>query len=160
MTVPCGNSYKHPPSLTLIFIEPFRASYLSNSHVVITKHSLPFFHPFSSFFLQEPQTTVIHNPVDGTKVHPPPPSPPPPPSISLSLHFSSSSSLSFCVGSLLQDLCFEFLCVHLFCICMHGSGGASVSRRSCGGGVFLTVVLHCPSVFRLMELTERSMPPD
>uniref|UniRef100_A0A671YM27 calcium/calmodulin-dependent protein kinase n=1 Tax=Sparus aurata TaxID=8175 RepID=A0A671YM27_SPAAU len=78
-------------------------SELHISHVVIMKHSLPFFHPFSSFFLQEPQTTVIHNPVDGTKVHPPLPLPPPP-SISLFLHFSSSSSLSFSVGSLLQDL--------------------------------------------------------
>lgn len=34
-----------------------------------------FFHPFSPFSLQEPQTTVIHNPVDGAKVHPPFPHP-------------------------------------------------------------------------------------
>ena len=88
--------YKHPPSFTLNFILPFRAPCLPNSHGVIMKHSLLFFHPFSSFFLQEPQTTVIHNPVDGTKVHPLPPS------ISLFLHFSSSSSLSFCVGSWLK----------------------------------------------------------
>uniref|UniRef100_A0A3Q1CRL7 calcium/calmodulin-dependent protein kinase n=1 Tax=Amphiprion ocellaris TaxID=80972 RepID=A0A3Q1CRL7_AMPOC len=51
----------------------------SNSHFVITKHSPVYPHSlahplslFSPFFLQEPQTTVIHNPVDGTKVHPPP----------------------------------------------------------------------------------------
>uniref|UniRef100_A0A3P8SCA1 calcium/calmodulin-dependent protein kinase n=1 Tax=Amphiprion percula TaxID=161767 RepID=A0A3P8SCA1_AMPPE len=46
----------------------------SNSHFVITKHSPVYPHSlahplslFSPFFLQEPQTTVIHNPVDGTK---------------------------------------------------------------------------------------------
>lgn len=37
-------------------------------------HNFFLFSPlsFSPFFLQEPQTTVIHNPVDGIKVHPPP----------------------------------------------------------------------------------------
>uniref|UniRef100_A0A3B5PQT7 calcium/calmodulin-dependent protein kinase n=1 Tax=Xiphophorus maculatus TaxID=8083 RepID=A0A3B5PQT7_XIPMA len=52
---------------------------VSDSHLVITHfpfrlHLLPlslFSSPsFSPLFLQEPQTTVIHNPVDGIKVHP------------------------------------------------------------------------------------------
>uniref|UniRef100_A0A665V9M3 Protein kinase domain-containing protein n=1 Tax=Echeneis naucrates TaxID=173247 RepID=A0A665V9M3_ECHNA len=44
------------------------SSLLNFLHCAAIKSSLSFLRSFSPFFLQEPQTTVIHNPIDGTKV--------------------------------------------------------------------------------------------
>uniref|UniRef100_H2UVZ0 calcium/calmodulin-dependent protein kinase n=1 Tax=Takifugu rubripes TaxID=31033 RepID=H2UVZ0_TAKRU len=52
----------------------FKNAHSSLPSHFVTSHSLFFFHPLSPLSLQEPQTTVIHNPVDGIKVHPPSPS--------------------------------------------------------------------------------------
>lgn len=115
-------------------------------------HSLLFFHPLSPFFLQEPQTTVIHNPVDGTKVHPPPL----PPSLKSS-YLSSLLTGVLTVRSLsvwlinckkpVGFLCsVEVLSVRLRasrCVLMH----AGTERAQC------LVVSHCPFVFRWLELS-------
>uniref|UniRef100_A0A3B4VP91 calcium/calmodulin-dependent protein kinase n=1 Tax=Seriola dumerili TaxID=41447 RepID=A0A3B4VP91_SERDU len=57
------------PSFTLV--SP--SSSFSNFHRVVAKTSSRYRSTSLHSFLQEPQTTVIHNPVDGIKVHPPPP---------------------------------------------------------------------------------------
>lgn len=62
--------HSHPPLI------------LSSSNIpsiLFTSFLLLLLSLFSPFFLQEPQTTVIYNPIDGTKVHPP---------MSLFLHMS------------------------------------------------------------------------
>uniref|UniRef100_A0A3B4VP87 calcium/calmodulin-dependent protein kinase n=1 Tax=Seriola dumerili TaxID=41447 RepID=A0A3B4VP87_SERDU len=76
------------PSFTLV--SP--SSSFSNFHRVVAKTSSRYRSTSLHSFLQEPQTTVIHNPVDGIKVHPPPPRPPrppprPPPPLSPSIFF-------------------------------------------------------------------------
>lgn len=104
----------------------------SGTHFVIIKHSLLLFRPLSPFFLQEPQTTVIHNPVDGIKVHPPPLPP--------SLHsFTSHPCLHsvsppvwvfgvwFSAGVFLWTPVRTSVCIHL-----RISAWACVRRCSCG----------------------------
>uniref|UniRef100_A0A8P4G7T7 calcium/calmodulin-dependent protein kinase n=1 Tax=Dicentrarchus labrax TaxID=13489 RepID=A0A8P4G7T7_DICLA len=104
---------------TLICESLFKINIISPSfHVLLTSFSLLIFlsffviktsPPFLSFFLfspfsfQEPQTTVIHNPIDGTKVHPPLPSPFMPCPFP---HSSPSSSLPFLL--FLTLFCFSF----------------------------------------------------
>lgn len=58
----------------LIFLLCLSTFFLPSWNTFTCFHNFFLFSPlsFSPFFLQEPQTTVIHNPVDGIKVHPPP----------------------------------------------------------------------------------------
>lgn len=52
---------------------PLLKSWFHQKTLLIYLHSPPLSSlSFCPLFLQEPQTTVIHNPVDGIKVHPPP----------------------------------------------------------------------------------------
>lgn len=87
----------------------------------VFSHSLFLFSPpsFCPFSLQEPQTTVIHNPVDGTKVHPAPLLPSPCPSFiilifTLLLHACSNSCRVYWTC-----LCFVCLCMgDIMCVCV------------------------------------------
>lgn len=129
---------------------------------------------FSPFSLQEPQTTVIHNPVDGTKVHPPPL-----PSTSLFIvlflfiHHPRLHPFSLCVNKaifgktcFLEDSCislniFTHLCVHLFiCLFVHEEDGESVSCwSSCRvfGCVILPLCVQTNGAQWFLLLAEQSM---
>lgn len=114
----------------------------------VFSHSLFLFSRPSScpFSLQEPQTTVIHNPVDGTKVHPAPP----PISNFFHLVLPSSSSSSLCFSTLATSAVGFIESVCVLCVFVHGRHNVCVcvcspvcvfllcaaplcsERRSCG----------------------------
>lgn len=101
--------------------------------------------------LQEPQTTVIHNPVDGIKVHP---SPPPRPRSHPQRHLVTPCPVTAklrnrdpqaLVCSPVWCLSVPSVCLPSWpCVWMHVSDGEGV-RWWTG----CLVVSHCPSVFRL-----------
>lgn len=119
--------------LCFFYTCPFLSTFMSNFFLsFLLSLSTPFsrlFHVPPSLlflfllFLQEPQTTVIHNPVDGTKVYIITQSRP---ALSSSFSFSSSSSSSpalwsfflscICVSALWQS--FTNAYVHT-CVCVH-----------------------------------------
>uniref|UniRef100_A0A8D3EAW6 calcium/calmodulin-dependent protein kinase n=1 Tax=Scophthalmus maximus TaxID=52904 RepID=A0A8D3EAW6_SCOMX len=87
-TVECLKKFNARRKLKVMSLTSPSSRAIAHAHSIIhSRHPLSSLQPasllsflsLSPLFLQEPQTTVIHNPVDGTKVHPPSP-------ISLSLH--------------------------------------------------------------------------
>lgn len=150
---------------------------IAHAHSIIhSRHPLSSLQPasllsflsLSPLFLQEPQTTVIHNPVDGTKVHPPSP-------ISLSLHPLTPGPFFFHFVTRRLHLVslsvwgkpyfylenpvgcvyfveWVFLCAPI-CVFMHETGRQIGRSRSCDSFEVLFVVLYCPSVLSQMELS-------